>query len=152
MNNSMPVKITSTMQWDWQAVTKWITEKGIMDKCGSPRFEFMSSSSISYASLFVIPTDIVLNAHYISVNIDMLGQERHNASALAMELCLSCTNPSQCNAVWEKKYFNLNLNLRVVLGWFLLCKSRYIEGLPLISDCWTVRDPQMPPRDKLWKC
>ena len=28
--------------------------------------------------------------HYI----DGLVQERHNSSALAMELCLSCTNPS----------------------------------------------------------
>ena len=28
------------------------------------------------------------------VHIDGLVQERHNSSALAMELCLSCTNPS----------------------------------------------------------
>ena len=28
--------------------------------------------------------------------IDGLVQERHNSSALAMELCLSCTNPSIC--------------------------------------------------------
>ena len=27
-------------------------------------------------------------------NIDGLVQERRNSSALAMELCLSCTNPS----------------------------------------------------------
>ena len=30
-------------------------------------------------------------------NIDRLMQERHNSSALAMELCLSCTNPSICH-------------------------------------------------------
>ena len=27
-------------------------------------------------------------------NVDGLVQERRNSSALAMELCLSCTNPS----------------------------------------------------------
>ena len=33
--------------------------------------------------------------------IDGLVQERHNSSALAMELCLSCINPSICN--WVEK-------------------------------------------------
>ena len=31
---------------------------------------------------------------YCFPHIDVLVQERRNSSALAMELCLSCTNPS----------------------------------------------------------
>ena len=38
---------------------------------------------------------IVLNwMQFNWFNIDVLVQERRNSSALAMELCLSCTNPS----------------------------------------------------------
>ena len=35
--------------------------------------------------------------------IDGLVLERRNSSALAMELCLSCTNPSMDGLVQEKK-------------------------------------------------
>ena len=40
-----------------------------------------------------------LSLYYTGVplyHIDGLVQERRNSSALAMELCLSCTNPSIC--------------------------------------------------------
>ena len=36
----------------------------------------------------------MLQAVYI--HLDGLVQERRNSSALAVELCLSCTNPSIC--------------------------------------------------------
>ena len=39
-------------------------------------------------------------------NLDGLVQERRNSSALAMELCLSCTNPS----IWDRFLFTLAVN------------------------------------------
>ena len=33
--------------------------------------------------------------------IDGLVQERHNSSALAMQLCLSCTNPTMCQNILQ---------------------------------------------------
>ena len=41
-----------------------------------------------------LPTGIVSQIKFNNVYIDMLVQERRNSSALAMELCLSCTNPA----------------------------------------------------------
>ena len=39
-------------------------------------------------------------------NLDGLVQERRNSSALAMEFCLSCTNPS----IWDRFLFTLGVN------------------------------------------
>ena len=38
-------------------------------------------------------------------HIDVLVQERHNSSELAMELCLSCTNPS----TWPLGFLNVSI-------------------------------------------
>ena len=43
---------------------------------------------------------------YVAPYIDGFVQERRNSSALAMELRLSCTNPSICGIV-EKYYLSL---------------------------------------------
>ena len=55
--------------------------------------------------------------HYI----DELVQERRNSSALAMELCLSYTNPMTCNACIElnRKYWKENVKKRKCLQLFL---------------------------------
>ena len=37
---------------------------------------------------------ILANIEFADIDINRLVQERCNSSALAMELCLSCTNPS----------------------------------------------------------
>ena len=39
-----------------------------------------------------------LNSRQFYLGFDGLVQERRNSSALAVELCLSCTNPSICSA------------------------------------------------------
>ena len=46
--------------------------------------------------------------HSANYNIDGLVQERHNSSALAMELCLSCTNPSILHVIYQSS-FNLTI-------------------------------------------
>ena len=50
--------------------------------------------------------EVLKNISYcIEEQIDGLVQERHNSSALAMELRFSCTNPSEWNAQvnWDVK-------------------------------------------------
>ena len=42
--------------------------------------------------------------------IDGLVQERHNSSALAMELRLSCTNPS----IFELHFFGMGMMLNLI--------------------------------------
>ena len=49
-------------------------------------------------AVYSCPLDIMQTETKVrSEHIDELVQERHNSSALAMELCLACTNP----LIWE---------------------------------------------------
>ena len=71
-----------------------------------------------------------LASFVVHYQIDGLMQERHNSIALAMELCLSCTNPSKCGTnhtdilasnvvhyqVWFKSYRHIHVScLKLVL-------------------------------------
>ena len=52
----------------------------------------------------------ITNTLCIHLFIDGLVQERPNSSVLAMELCLSCTNPSIClSDIMFKKKFKSNM-------------------------------------------
>ena len=53
-------------------------------------------------------------------HIDGLVQKRHNSSALAMELHLSCTNPSTCSWWLEEKTSG-----GVQSGWHAVCDSSF---------------------------
>ena len=48
-----------------------------------------------YKSQF--PIYIMMKSKMDKCNVDGLVLESHNSSAIAMELHLSCTNPSMCN-------------------------------------------------------
>ena len=74
-------------------------------------------------------------------HIDGLVQERHNSIALAMELCLSCTNPSICNIYVFLDHiimrFNWNMDFEDVV-----CKSSAdicIIYIYVILKCWKIR-------------
>ena len=83
-----------------------------------------------------------LNVQYI----DGLMQERRNSSALAMELRLSCMNPSiwQCyiteyieNKIWIKSEQTVYA-LRRVLFWYLFPKLWSKEGITLLNNTWEI--------------
>ena len=56
--------------------------------------------------------------------IDELVQERHNSSALAMELRLSCTNLSVCCMFWE---MTLNAGTNLYIFYSLRPSDAYIR-------------------------
>ena len=72
------------------------------------------------------------------VYIDGLVQERRHSSALAMELCISCTNPSICIWVWLYRgtFFHILLLKHLVFYnkcFILLCS---MDAIRTLFDCW----------------
>ena len=64
-------------------------------------FVIQSTSADGYASSGDRTSAGTVTTKFISlIDIDRLVQERRNSSALAMELCLSCINPS----IWEQHF------------------------------------------------
>ena len=86
-------------------------------------------------------------------HIDGLVQERRNSSALAMELHLSCTNPSICNAFchWLRSYSAVDSKCAVVCSkcpWTLQTIVTRVNVVPMawwgilfhVRTAWTVGD------------
>ena len=60
-------------------------------------------------TLIYVTVDMKTNCNklqyiHLHAHIDGLVQERRNSTANALELCLSCTNPSICNSTFGEKY------------------------------------------------
>ena len=73
-----------------------VRERRTSGENDNPRF-FVMSSNLKRWGNFLIPWYIEAWAKWVSFYrgpFNALVQERRNSSALAMELCLSCTNPS----------------------------------------------------------
>ena len=51
---------------------------------------------------------------HLQLQIEGLVQERCNSSALAMELCLSCTNPSRCPLILMNAFVKSNISYESV--------------------------------------
>ena len=73
--------------------------------------------------------------------IDGLMQERRNPSALAMELSLSCSNPTICWFKFCRSYSSLANWLRIILGSGngLLYEGKKIHQLSIYENHWTCR-------------
>ena len=65
------------------------------------------------------------NSYLVEVNIDGLVQERHNSSALAMELRLSCINPSiwWIHYVQDVPYGIQDFGQHWFWSWLACCKA-----------------------------
>ena len=101
-------------QWFDMPYTSTATHHGIMsnfscilgDLCYDGFWMFLPFMSLRHVLWAMIHSTSCVADMYI----DGLVQERRNSSALAMELRLSCTNPSICN--WLTKITSMKMNAK----------------------------------------
>ena len=95
---------------------------------------------VSFMSLSLV---IDLSHHRAVGHIDGLVQERCNSNALAMELHLSCTNPSILKGVLDIPLIILTLMIALVAsvrrdGWCLISSSMALPRLLAVSPRRTI--------------
>ena len=73
---------------------------------------------------------------YLTLDIDGLVQEGHNSSALAMELCLSCTNPLIYAFSLRIEIYTMTLIIQKSLTFFLV--TCQIKGTSHKTNTWNV--------------
>ena len=76
----------------------------------------------------------------LKYHFDGLVQERHNSSALAMELCLSCTNPPICQIDTKIQQFEIIVSvLELFLKDIQFCVHSYIDDWwPWVIMLWGI--------------
>ena len=68
-------------------------------------------------------------------------QERRNFSALAIELCLSCINPSKWSMISESVKFCIRTRKLFTCSHHLACRQTPVAGILHMSSRWALTGP-----------